>query len=51
MLGLNMVPPVVERRIEGKDGAAIYWVENTTGWSVAKPPQGPSRCGACSSRA
>ncbi len=41
MLGLNMVPPVVERRIEGKDGAAVYWVENTTGWSVAKPPQGP----------
>ena len=41
MLGMNMVPPVVERRIEGKDGAAIFWVDNVTGWSVAKPPQGP----------
>jgi hypothetical protein len=41
MLGMNMVPPIVERRIEGQNGAAVLWVENTTGWSVAKPPQGP----------
>ena len=41
MLGMNMVPPIVERNMEGKTGAAVLWVENTTGWSVAKPPQGP----------
>lgn len=41
MLDMHMVPPVAERNIEGKYGAAVYWVEKTTGWSVAKPPQGP----------
>jgi hypothetical protein len=41
MLQLNMVPPIVERNIGGRDGAAVYWVENTRGWSVEKPPQGP----------
>lgn len=41
MLGLNMVPPIVERSMNGKNGAAVLWVENTRGWSVAKPPQGP----------
>jgi len=41
MLGMNMVPPIVERNLEGKTGAAVYWVENTKGWSIAKPPQGP----------
>jgi len=41
MLGLNMVPPIVERTMNGRDGAAVLWVENTRGWSVEKPPQGP----------
>jgi hypothetical protein len=41
MLGLNMVPPIVERNMNGSDGAAVLWVENTRGWSVEKPPQGP----------
>src|SRR5918996_3427192 len=41
LLGLNMVPPIVERSINGKNGAAVYWVENVRGWSVEKPPQGP----------
>jgi hypothetical protein len=41
MLGLEMVPPIVERSIAGKTGAAVLWVENTRGWSVEKPPQGP----------
>jgi hypothetical protein len=41
MLGLNMVPPIVERNMNGTDGAAVLWVENTRGWSVEKPPQGP----------
>ena len=41
MLDMHMVPPIVERKIDGQTGAAVYWVENTTGWSVEKPPQGP----------
>ena len=41
VLGLNMVPPIVERNIQGKNGAAVYWIENVRGWSVEKPPQGP----------
>jgi hypothetical protein len=41
MLDLHMVPPIVERNMDGKTGAAVYWVENTRGWSVAEPPKGP----------
>jgi len=41
MLDLHMVPPIVERKIEGRNGAAVLWVENTKGWSVTQPPQGP----------
>lgn len=41
MLDLNMVPPIVERNMNGRNGAAVLWVENTRGWSVEKPPQGP----------
>ncbi len=41
MLELHMVPPIVERNLQGKNGAAVLWVENTRGWSVTKPPQGP----------
>ncbi len=41
MLDLHMVPPIVERAIDGKKGAAVLWVENTKGWSVERPPQGP----------
>ena len=41
MLGMNMVPPIVERNMDGKNGAAVLWVENTRPWSVEKPPQGP----------
>ena len=41
MLEMHMVPPQVERKIDGLTGAAVYWVENTKGWSVEKPPQGP----------
>jgi hypothetical protein len=41
MLDLHMVPPIVERSMEGKTGAAVLWIENTKGWSVANPPQGP----------
>ena len=41
LLGMNMVPPIVERNMNGKSGAAVYWVENVRSWSVEKPPQGP----------
>ena len=41
MLELQMVPPVVERRIERSAGALIYWVENTKPWDIKKPPVGP----------
>ena len=41
MLDMHMVPPIVERKIDGQTGAAIYWVENTTPWSIANPPKGP----------
>jgi hypothetical protein len=41
LLQLNMVPPIVERNMNGRNGAAVYWVENVRGWSVEKPPQGP----------
>ena len=40
-LGMHMVPPIAERNIQGKNGAAVYWVENTRPWAIAKPPQGP----------
>lgn len=41
MLDLHMVPPIVERKIDGRTGAAGLWVENVNGWSVTKPPRGP----------
>lgn len=41
MLDLHMVPPIVERKVSGLTGAAVYWVENTKGWSVETPPKGP----------
>ena len=41
MLDLHMVPPIVERTISGRKGAAVLWLENTKPWSVEKPPQGP----------
>jgi len=41
MLDLHMVPPIVERTIDSKKGAAVFWIENTKGWSVTHPPQGP----------
>jgi len=41
LLGMDMVPPVVERTIDGKVGAAVLWIEGTTGWIKDKPAQGP----------
>ncbi len=41
LLDMHMVPPVVERTVEGKIGAAVLWIENTKGWDMKKPVQGP----------
>lgn len=41
LLDMHMVPPIVERKIEGQTGALILWIENTTPWNVKKPPSGP----------
>jgi hypothetical protein len=41
LLGLGMVPPVVEREIDGKTGAAVYWIENMKPWETLNGPAGP----------
>jgi hypothetical protein len=41
LLEMHMVPPVVERRLDGRVGAAVMWIEDTKGWDIAKPVQGP----------
>lgn len=41
LLDLHMVPPVVERTVDGKLGAAVMWIEQTKGWDMSKPIQGP----------
>lgn len=41
MLDLHMVPPIVERKLDGLTGAAILWIEETHPWSLTEPPQGP----------
>jgi hypothetical protein len=40
LLGLGMVPPVVERTIDGVDGAAVYWIENMKTWETVNGPRG-----------
>lgn len=40
-LGMHMVPPVVERRIDTETGAAVLWVEPVTGWNMKKHVEGP----------
>jgi len=42
-LGLGMVPPTVERRIEGDVGSAQLWVENVKRWDVGNPVRGPDK--------
>jgi hypothetical protein len=41
LLDLNMVPPVVERKMSRVSGALVYWVENTHPWNVKDPPSSP----------
>jgi Phosphatidylinositol 3- and 4-kinase len=42
LLGLNMVPVVVERVVEGDEGAAVLWLEGVRSWeTVLKLPKPP----------
>lgn len=41
LLDMHMVPPVVERKVDGSVGAAVLWVEQTHSWDMKKPAQGP----------
>ncbi len=41
LLGLEMVPPVVERSVDGRLGAAVMWIEQTTPWDKDQPIHGP----------
>lgn len=44
LLGLNMVPPAVERSIRGARGAIVMWVDGVKGWSqdTALSPPDPT---------
>ena len=40
LLGMDMVPPTVERRgPDAETGAMMLWVENVHGWDPKKPPE------------
>lgn len=41
LLGMGMVPPTVERKVQGLTGAAGCWIEDTRGWDIKSPPSGP----------
>ena len=43
LLGLQMVPPAVERTLDGQTGALVYWVEDVKGWKISDPVQGPDQ--------
>ena len=42
LLGLNMVPVVVERRVNNDLGAAIMWVEGVRSWESVQPLPKPA---------
>ena len=48
LLGLDMIPPTVERRVKGDLGAAIMWVSPTKelqgAWRPSKPTVTQGRC-------
>ena len=39
LLTLDMVPPTVERQLDGNTGAAQVWVENIIGLKDGAPPE------------
>ena len=42
LLGLNMVPVVVERTVKGDTGAAVLWLEGVRSWETVLPLPKPS---------
>jgi hypothetical protein len=45
LLGLNMVPVVVERRVNNDLGAAVLWVEGVRSWESVQPLPKPATWG------
>jgi hypothetical protein len=43
LLGLNMVPPAVEKRWQGERGAAILWLNGVRTWKVAENEPKPAK--------
>jgi hypothetical protein len=43
LLKMDMVPPSVERQLQGKTGAATLWVENVDTWKGEIPPSEVNR--------
>jgi hypothetical protein len=43
LLKLDMVPPTVERQLQGADGAAQLWVENIVAGKAGESPEGSNR--------
>lgn len=43
LLGLDMVPPAVERRLERRKGAAVMWIEHVRTWDEKNPPRRAGR--------
>ena len=41
VLGMRMVPPAVEREIDGQKGAIVMWVEDIKAWKMDSPVTGP----------
>ena len=42
LLGLNMVPVVVERSVKGDSGAAVLWLEGVRSWETVLPLPKPA---------
>ena len=45
LLALNMVPPVVERRLNSELGAAIMWIDGVRSWESVQPLPKPATWG------
>jgi hypothetical protein len=43
ILGLQMIPPAVERRIDDELGAVVLWVEDVHPWKLDQPVAGPDQ--------
>jgi hypothetical protein len=41
LLGMHMVPPTVEREIEGERGAVVLWLDGVKSWNNKQPVHGP----------